>query len=943
MAELPDMDDRTQSFFVPVPGASMAQYTLTDRLGAGGMGDVFLATDNRLKRRVALKFLSGNLAADDQFRARFTREAQSAAALNHPNVVTIYEVGEFEGLVFIAMEYVKGESLTELIGNSRPPLDKALDIACQICDGLSSAHNAGMVHRDIKPANIIIDHDGRVRILDFGLAKAEGDEGLTQAGTALGTANYMSPEQAMGTEADKRSDVFAVGVVLYELLSGIVPFKRGNMPATLHAIVHDAHQRLTSVAPNVPSGLSSIIDRALSKDPVKRFESATQMAQELKAFRGGSLSGAVSGISGVAPAPQAAKVNSLAVLQLRNLGSAEDDFLSYGITEDLIVDLTRLGIVRVTPMRSVLKYADSDAELEEIAKALKVNLILDGSIRKAGDRVRITAQLIDVPNDANLWAERWELTQSELPTIKQALEQGVIRALDVGETMIAKAQIGTAEARDADAYENYLKGKYTFDHKKDISDVSAALGLFRQALEQEPSLLAARAGVAEVLIHQGEFSSARIELDSALASATEKNSKAEQASLLRLTARLHIRQSNWTEAEEYAQKALAITKEAGDLDGEAETLGLLISILQSQASFDKALELFDRVLEISRELEDEQKVAEALKNMGVAYARNGELDQANSLYEEAEEMAAANGDLSLQAACESNMGNVHYFRGELDEALSHYEHSLSTYDRLGDNAGAARQNLNIGLIKLRQNDYEAGLASLDRAAGIFETLGDRSTHALTLVNISQARLTMGEPDTAIEIGERALSIAKEIKHPLSECDANLQIGDAWFCKRDLDKAFSYYHQALEVAENTGMSRTISHALLALAGLHYYRSEYDQSRDAATGAQAIAKELGEKTVVLHSTGYLEAVTARGGLSYAGLRRLGKLRDEARQLGDAQLEIQLSTLYGETLIACGKSQKDHAEGRQILAQAREAARGRCLMAEERRIAEILERNL
>ena len=927
MSEHHHDEDKTHAFIIPRAGLQLAQYTIVDRVGVGGMGQVFVASDTKLKRQVALKFLSPQFISDETFRARFIREAQSAAALNHPNIVTIYEVADQGNQVYIAMEFIEGQSLKEVIQARSIDVETNLRIMEQICDGLAAAHAAGLVHRDLKPQNIMIDRTKRIRILDFGLAKAQGDDQLTQAGTAIGTVNYMSPEQAAGGEADQRSDIFALGILFFELLSGQLPFKRGNMPATLHAIVHEPAPPLQQVAPHLPGYLQPVIDRALAKQPDNRYQAVDQMLADIRVLQNDLSMARMSNSVVYATAPRQA-VRSLAVLHLRNIGSADDEFLSYGITEDLIVDLTRLGTVRVAPMRSVLKFKDTDDDLDEIAARLNVTLILDGSIHKSGDTIRVSAQLVDIVNNESLWAERWEESADNLPRVKQALADGIARALRIDQSEVEAAQVGTPEAENPRAYENYLRGKFTFDHKKDQSDIEIALGLYRQATRQEPTLLAARAGIAEILIHQGRFAEAEKELRSAFEEADERKLLADQATLLLLLARFHIRRSNLKEAWAYGQRAMEITRELKDKAGEAETLGTLIQILQPQARFDEALRLFDRVLEISRQLDDYEKVAEALKNMGVAYSRKGDYDRAIGLYEEALELSRSKENFSLMAACLSNIGNVHYFRGDLDAAYIFYEQALDINSRLGDQAGTARQNLNMGLIQLMRVNYKSGLELLDRSAATFEELGDRGMYALAILNISQIQLILGNCAASIEAATTALTIAQEVNLPLIECDANLRLGTAYGCLGKPEESLSFLTEALEVAERAQMTRNISHINLGLASYWRDAGNLAEARKYASKSQSTARDIGDRPALIQATAFVAAITAAEGLYFAGIKQLRHQYEEALALGDVLVTVQVGRLLGQTLLACGKGDADHSEGHQVLEAVLKTARERDL---------------
>ncbi|MHC4628451.1 MAG: protein kinase domain-containing protein, partial [Planctomycetota bacterium] len=625
-------EDKTQSFVTISPGAVVSRYRIVEKIGAGGMGEVYLAEDSTLHRKLALKFLPQHLVSDENFRTRFLREAQAAAALNHPNIITIYEISEFEDRLYMAIEFVDGQSLAEMLEEDVPDFNTTLQIIVQVCSGLQKAHQGGIVHRDIKPGNIMVSRDGHVKILDFGLARAEQDTQLTQAGTTLGTASNMSPEQGQGLEADQRSDVFSAGTVLYELLTGHSPFKRANIPATIHAVVHEEPEPLAKYTVTVPDGMQPIIDKTLTKDRVERYQSMTDLIMDLKRLQSGMQvqQSFMSQTVLVQPA-----VKTLAVLYLRNLGSADDEFLCYGITEDLIVDLTRIGSMRVASMRSILKFKASDEDLQTIARQLNVNLILDGSIHKSNKAIRVSAQLVDVISGDNLWAERWEEAPENLSQIKQALAQEISRALEVDKTVVQAAQVGSPEAKNHEAYELYLRGKYAFDHKKEKNDVETALGLYQQAMAVEASFLAARSGIAEILIYKGEYEQANRELNLALSDARQWDQRADEASLLRLLARSYCLSSQWDEARQQANLALEMSKGLGDLAGEAEAIGLLIEVFLRRAKFDEALPLFQRVVQINHMLDDQDKGAEALKNMGNVHFRKGEYNRARALYERA--------------------------------------------------------------------------------------------------------------------------------------------------------------------------------------------------------------------------------------------------------------------------------------------------------------------
>ncbi len=940
--------DRTQAIIVPGPGVNISHYHIERPLGEGGMGEVFLARDLTLERLVALKFLHPAVANDPVFRERFTREARTAAALNHPNVVTVYEVAESDERVFIALEYVEGSSLRELIDSGTIPCDTCIDIIIQICNGLQAAHQAKLIHRDIKPANIILDRDNRVRILDFGLAKGEGDKSLTQAGMTLGTISYLSPEQCQGKTPDPRSDIFALGVVFFEMLTGRAPFSGDNIPATLYSIVHDKIPSVHEIRPDVPEAIQPIMERILSRPPEQRYQTAAEFKADLirlsqapaDATTSVSLPVSDTTVTIATPAPTPEKeAKSLAVMYIRNLGSEDDEFLCYGITEDLIVDLTRVGTMRVASMRSIMKYKDSDADLEEIARKLDVQMILDGSIHKAGDNIRISAQLVDTKSGETLWARRWQESINTLPEIQKALVDGISDALQLDEEVIEKAQIGITIAHDAHAYENYLKAKYHFSRKQDRSDVEIAQGLYALALKQEPDLLPARAGIAEIAMYNGEFGKARQILKSALEAALRLQRPADKAEVHRLFARLEGRQSRWAAAREHADAAIALCRAHDDLAGEAEALGILISILQPQARFDEAIECFDRVLEIERHLDDKERMADALKSMGVAYSRKGDYDRALSLYEEALELARPQENLSLQAACLSNIGNIHFFRGQFEDAFGHYQQALEISDTIGDLALSARQNMNMGLIKLQLGEHKQGAMLLDSAAAIFETLEDKANYAMCLVNGSQAHLTLGQVTPAIDAAKTALEIGREVKHPLVTIDALVRLGAADFYTRDYAGALKHLFEAMEMAEQAQMNRNLAHINLVLVQIFYHGRDLQKSRVHANRALSIAREIGDKTALSMANAYLGAVSACEGLFNAGRRQLRDALRSIEKINDHQKTIQLQTLLGRVLIECGSSEADCEDGHRLLKDSLETAQSLHLAPEIKTIEEYL----
>jgi non-specific serine/threonine protein kinase len=919
-------------------GAKVGHYRIIERIGAGGMGEVYLAEDTELDRKAALKFLSVQYASDGDFKARFKREAQAAAKLNHPNIVTIYEVAEYCSRSYIAMEYVTGNSLEHMINQGRVLFPTALELISQVCQGLQKAHQCGIIHRDIKPGNIFVNNDGQVKILDFGLAKVEGDSQMTLAGSVLGTASYMSPEQGRGLDVDHRSDIFSVGVLLYVMLAGRSPFKRDSIAATIHAIVHEYPEPIAVYNPELPEAIQLIIGKMLAKDPTDRYQSIGDLLLDLKQLQESEGVPAAFRSLLVGQRPD---VKSLAVLYLRNLGSSEDEYLSYGITEDLIVDLTRIGTIRVTPMRSVLKFKDSVEELREIAKKLDVTMVLDGSLHKSEKSVRISALLVDAATGKSLWANRWQASLDNLSRIKQALARGISQALGIDSSVARAAQLGKPEAKDPQAYQYYLQGKYAFEHKKSTADVEVARGLYRKALELEPRLLAARAGIAGIMAYNGEYKEAVQELLSALDDARKRGLRADEATIQRLLALSYFRQSRLDKAMEHGNQALRVSSELHDLVGEANALGTLMNTFLKQARFDEALALSERALKINHQLDDQQKVAEVLRIIGNIFRGKGENLRARVIFQNVLQMARKQENKSLEAMCHNNIGVVNFHMGYLDEAMHHYEQSLQIYDQLGDQIRQTVLFINIGMVYGSRGAYREAMELYSKASAIRKGLGERGGYALSQDNIARCLAMTGEYDRAISISREVLSIGEEIGDPHLTAGANENLGFAHFCRGEHERAEKYYRAAIRIAEESNILQFICETHLSMGEMDYHLGNLDLCRDHLEKALGVANEIGEKGVHLKAAGYLAALEVQGGEFDTGVKRLREILDDAKSRGDLQNILNAQRLIGQALLENGPDHRTQDEGHTILQSAYSLAKDKEISHEAKWIGRILDR--
>lgn len=924
-------NDATQTVAIIQPGQRFSHYEIVTKIGAGGMGDVYLAKDNVLARNVVLKFLSPLLASNEAFKSRFLREAKTAAALNHPNVITIHEIEESDARTYIAMEHVKGISLRDFLEEESPDPPRVLEIMAQICSGLQAAHENKIIHRDIKPDNIMITRGDFVKVLDFGLAKVTGDDKLTHIGTTIGTVNYMSPEQTEGLELDNRSDIFSLGIVLYEMLTKKPAFTRDTMPATLYAIVHETLPPLKSSIADLPKGYQNIVDKCLNKKPDKRYQNIIEMISDINELRGRS---SVQQYRYQTSAPPQPAMRSLAVLCLNNLGAPEDDFLCYGISEDLIVDLTRLGAFRVSPIRSVLKFRNSEADLSEIASQLDVNFILDGSLMKMGNAVRVSAQLIEVSSNKNLWAERWEASADELPQIKTDLAKGIGQALKLDEEIINKSQSGVSKAADAAAYELYLRGKYAFDRKKDTSDVEVALGLFNQALEEEKSFLLAQLGVARIHIHKGQFEKAIAQLVESLQKAKESKSKVDIFRILLVISEAEIRLSHWDKGREFAKEAMQLAEQLGDLVGEADALRLQIDIAERRAEFNRALLLFERVMEITRKLDDQDMLAESLKSIANVHFRKGEYRRARTLYEEAIGIARRRGNVHLDAKCISNIGLTHSMTGQLDAAVDCFNKALDMYQQVGDQTGQANVYNNLALIHSSRGSYQKAIEFGRKAADLEKALINNAGYALAICNVARYLAIIGRFEEAISIAKEALKIAEELNYPFVNNLANDSLGHCYYCSGDFGKAFEHYTKAYEVSSSSNLRREMALSLSDLAKVSYYLGDIENCRKFAEQSLEIAREVGVSVATIRGTMYKAVAIAHDGDHRTAINLLESTLIDARQLGDPRFIVAGLRLLSKTIFENDPNETDRERAANYLREAATLAEQKDISYEKKR---------
>ena len=473
-------------------GQTISHFRIIEKLGEGGMGIIYKAEDVKLKRTVALKVLPESFIQDEESKRRFIFEAQSASSLQHNNICTIHEIDETEdGQYFIAMDYYEGETLKNMISRELPGIDEIIRIATQIAEGLNKAHENGIIHRDIKPANIFITKDGTVKILDFGLARKVDRSQFTTMGVKLGTTDYMSPEQIKGEKVDHRTDIWSLGVLLYEMLKGKPPFHADYDQTIVYLILNQEPEDVRDYRADLPEKLLNILKKSIAKYKNDRYEDLAAMLEDLRKVTSKSE---IDSYEFELPAPRPSQ--SIVVLPFVNMSTdPEQESFCDGLTEELINALSRVSDLRVVARTSAFAFKGGSYDTREVGKKLSVRTVLEGSVRKSGDRLRITAQLINVLDGYHLWSERYDRELKDMFDIQEEISLAIVDALKVKLLEVEREKLFERYTENIEAYNLLQQGHYIFN-QLNLNLIDKSIEYFQQAIEKDPNFAAAYAGIA---------------------------------------------------------------------------------------------------------------------------------------------------------------------------------------------------------------------------------------------------------------------------------------------------------------------------------------------------------------------------------------------------------------------------------------------------------------
>ena len=709
-------------------GSTISHYRLMEKLGSGGMAIVFKAMDTKLDRLVALKFLPVQVGVNQEDKERFVQEAKTASALDHANICTIYEIDETaQGQVFISMAYYQGETLKDKIERGPVSLQEAVHLTRQIGEGLSKAHERGIVHRDVKPANLIVTSDQVVKILDFGVAKFQRKTRFTSPGSVIGTPAYMSPEQASGKAVDHRSDIWSVGIILFEMLTSHLPFEGDSDLSLMYAIVNENAFPLNKFRGDISTDIQKIIDRSLAKDQQERYQSIKEFLSDLDLFERGRLSTAETRVI-AAPPPV---IPSIAILPFIDLSAEKDqEYFCDGLTEEIINDLSRVKGLRVASRNSTFQFKGKNLNISQIGQGLGVHKVLEGSIRKGGNQIRIAVRLINVSDGFLVWADEYQRELADIFQIQDDISKSVVKNLEIQLVRVSEKEPVKHYTDNVEAYSTYLRGRFYWN-KRTAESLKTSIEYFESAIKMDPHYALAYSGLADAYIVLGLYG--RYSPIEVMPKALEAAQQALQIDELLPEAHISlgctqaVYEWKWQEAEEQFKRGIELKPEyAGAHHWYA------INFLAPLSRFEVAIK------EIKKALELEPSSLAINATVGLTYYFARQYDTAIDHFRRALDMDP---DFPVTNFF---LGRARVQKSQFKEAIDHFQRALKFY---GDSTNM-----------LATFGHAAALANKkDVARKVLEQLLDFSKKMyVSSYDIASIYCGLGDNDKALSWLEKAL-------------------------------------------------------------------------------------------------------------------------------------------------------------------------------------------
>jgi serine/threonine protein kinase/tetratricopeptide (TPR) repeat protein len=725
-------------------GKTISHYKILEKLGGGGMGEVYLAEDTKLKREVALKFLPKAFSKDPDAKKRFMEEARSSSHLDHANICVIHDIKETEdGQLYIVMNYCKGNTLADLIKEKDLTVKQIVKYITQIAKGIEKAHSKGIIHCDIKPTNIIITEDDIAKIVDFGIAKIASEEKLISKDRTSGTIAYMSPEQVSNANIDARSDLWSLGVVFYEMLTKQLPFQDSYNEALMYSIINEEPKSISEQNPDVPPELEKIILKMLEKDPDVRYHNISGFRSELKSYkRSKGLSPlqlkVINAFSKtnikiyyyVLPLilivaitlsflfinkTYSSPIPSIAIMNMENLGQPNDDFWSRGLTEDLIVSVASAGIIRVPTINEINNYTKSDFSIAELAEKLRVDYLLSSSFVKSDTTFDLWCRIIDPKTGKDIFAKKWSKSLESASTITTLLAGTILNTLGIS----SDKSISVPVIVDPDAYELYLKGKHAWETRQNNNDINFARDLLNKAIDIDPKFILAKIQLGKSFIPTGEY--------------------------------------------------------------------------------EEALSIYQDCIEIGQELDKEKEVALAMYNIGNIHLIKYELKSANEMYKKALKIIQKYDDKNSEANLLRNMGSISYYQNNFTDAAELYNESKIICEMIDDKLGEGESLNNLGSVFLETMNYDEAMTSFLEAYNIFKSINYKSQMGFALMGLSYCYNAKGDMKSAIKYANQSLESSIEITDKQNELNSLAYLGEINYCIGNYDESLILFKKASELA------------------------------------------------------------------------------------------------------------------------------------------------